>query len=336
MKALVYTAPETLAYRDEPEPARLPGDVMVKVEAVGICGSDMHAFHGHDARRPAPLILGHEAAGAVIEGARKGETVVVNPLVTCGACEDCLSGRSNICAAREIISIAPRQGAFAEYIAIPERNLIKVPDGMNIAKAALTEPVATGWRAACKAAGLAQKPLGQSRALVFGGGAVGLAAALSLRAQGCGDIMTAETNAKRRATAERAGAGRVFDPAAEDGGAAENSADIVIDCVGADATRGAASRAARPGGVIVHVGLAAGGGGLDVRKMTLHEITFAGSYTYTMEDFQAALNAMNTGALGALDWFEERPLAEGAAAFDDLAGGHSAAAKIVLRPGNGA
>ena len=97
MKALVYTKPEEVIYREEPEPAPGKGQVLVKVAASGVCGSDMHAYHGHDPRRVPPLILGHEVAGTVASGKRKGERVVINPLVTCGMCVYCESGRTNLC-----------------------------------------------------------------------------------------------------------------------------------------------------------------------------------------------------------------------------------------------
>ena len=333
MKALVYTGPKQVEYRDEPEPARKQDDVLVKVDAVGICGSDMHAFLGHDERRIAPLILGHEASGVVVDGAMKGTSVVINPLVTCGECMACQSGRSNLCAKREIISMAPRQGAFAEFIAIPERNLIPVPEGMDMTKAALAEPIATGWHSVTKAAKAADRPLAESRALVFGGGAVGLSAALSLHAMGCRDILLAETNPMRRATAEKSGVCKPFDPT--NGGLAENSVDVVIDCVGAKPTRRAATAAIRPGGVIVHVGLSDGTDGMDIRKITLQEVTFIGTYTYTAQDFHATVAAMHSGALGHLDWFEERSLSDGAGAFADLLEGRTASAKIVLRPAAG-
>jgi threonine dehydrogenase-like Zn-dependent dehydrogenase len=332
MKALVYTGPETLDYRDEPEPARQADDLLVRVDAVGICGSDMHAFRGHDDRRPAPLILGHEAAGTVIDGASAGTRVVLNPLVTCGRCPACLDGRSNICADRQILSMAPRQGAFADFVAIPERNLVPVPDGMDPATAALAEPIATAWHAVAKAARASHRPLNECSALVFGGGAVGLAAALTLNAHGCRGIRVAETNPGRRVTVAETGAAEAFDPTDPAQGGGPASADVVIDCVGAEATRRAACAAAAPGGVIVHVGLADAAGGLDVRRMTLQEITVIGAYTYTMADFRATVAAMASGALGALDWFDERPLSHGARAFDDLLNGRAAAAKIVLRP----
>ena len=143
MKALIYTGPETLAFQDSPEPAVAAGDVLINVAHVGICGSDMHAWHGHDDRRPAPLILGHEAGGTTADGRR----VTVNSLVTCGMCADCVSGRDNLCASRQIISMPPREGAFAERLAMPERNLVAIPDAIPTEKAALAEPLACGWHA---------------------------------------------------------------------------------------------------------------------------------------------------------------------------------------------
>jgi len=332
MRALVYTRPGEVVYREEPDPIVADDEVLVRVGAVGICGSDLHAFQGHDERRIAPLILGHEAAGKIVGGALDGRNVVINPLVTCGQCRDCKTGRENLCANRQIISMAPRQGALAEYVSVPERNLIDVPDGLNIETAALAEPIATGWHAVGVGAGASFWPFDVCSALVFGGGAVGLSAALSLRAKGCKNIRLAETNALRRETVRGAGFDDVVDPLASDVELI-NSADLIIDCVGGRATRTASSQAVRPGGTIVHVGLMDANDGLDVRKLTLQEVTFFGTYTYTMEDFRATLAAMDAGHLGPLDWFEERPLSDGADAFADLINGRSASAKIVLRPG---
>ncbi|MGE0612904.1 MAG: alcohol dehydrogenase catalytic domain-containing protein, partial [Hyphomicrobiales bacterium] len=142
MKALVYTGPQSLDIRDVPDPVPGADEALIKVEAVGICGSDMHAYLGHDERRPAPLILGHEAAGTIVTGEDSGRRVTINPLVTCMECPCCLSGRTNLCASRQIISMPPREGAFAQFVAIPRRNLVNVPDGFPIRKAALCEPLA--------------------------------------------------------------------------------------------------------------------------------------------------------------------------------------------------
>ncbi len=146
MKALVYTNPEEITYRDEPVQPPLEGEAQVRVDAVGICGSDMHAFHGHDPRRVPPLILGHEAAGVVETGRCAGQRVVLNPLIGCAQCSDCLGGRSNLCQNRTMIGMT-RPGAFAELISIPEQNLIPIPHDMNPVHAALTEPAATALHA---------------------------------------------------------------------------------------------------------------------------------------------------------------------------------------------
>lgn len=331
MKALVYTAPETLVYRDEADPQTGDGECLVRIDAVGICGSDMHAFKGHDQRRPAPLILGHEASGVVVEGGPKGRRVVINPLVSCGHCPLCLSGRINLCPNREIISMQPRQGAFAEMINIPERNLVDIPEGMESSKAALAEPIATALHGVNLAAKASDRPLCEVKALVLGGGAVGLAAALVLRSQGCLRIQLGDTNPLRRQTANAQDIGQVYDPISGPN-PDENSIDVVIDAVGSRATRIAALAAVRPGGTVVHIGLQDSDDGIDIRKITLQEVALLGSYTYSMVDFRATVAAMHNGALGKLDWIEQRPLSEGAAAFADLSNGATAAAKIVLRP----
>ncbi len=330
MRALVYTGPEAIELQDVPVPEPKDGEVRVTVEAVGICGSDMHAYLGHDDRRPAPLILGHEACGIADGGIFDGCRVAINPLVTCGRCDYCLGGRENLCADRQIISMPPRPGAFAEALTIPERNLVLVPDGLDPAHAALTEPVATAWHAVVLAERHAARAPAESKALVIGAGAVGLAAALVLRARGCRDIMIADTNPGRRETAAAAGDFMVLDPAA--GAVPENAVEIVIDAVGGKPTRETAVSSVRPGGVIVHVGLLDGADGVDVRRLTLQEIALVGCYTYTMVDFRASLTALADGALGDLGWIARRPLDAGPAAFADLRAGREAAAKVVLTP----
>ncbi|MGI9385318.1 MAG: alcohol dehydrogenase catalytic domain-containing protein [Methyloligellaceae bacterium] len=331
MKALVYTGPERVELRDVADPEPQEGESVLEVEAVGICGSDMHAFLGHDARRPAPLVLGHEAAGTVVAGPLKGRRVAVNPLVTCGVCEACLEGRANICPDRQIISMPPREGAFAEKLRMPARNLLEIPSDFPAEKASLAEPVACGWHAVRLAGKAGARPLTQARAVVLGGGAIGLGAALVLAHQGVPEIFIAETNPIRHDMLCAAGPFTVYDPRA-DSGLAEGSVDLVVDAFGGTATRKAASALARAGGVIVHIGLAEADGGLDVRRMTLQEITFIGTYTYTVDDYRETLAAIVAGDLGPLDWIESRPLAAGSEAFADFLQGRTAAAKIVLRP----
>ena len=331
MKALVYIGPQSLEFRDADDPVPGNDEVLVRVDSCGICGSDMHAWLGHDDRRPAPLILGHEAAGTIVGGGRDGDRVTINPLVTCGHCDACLGGRPNLCADRQIISMPPREGAFAQAVKVPERNVVPVPEGMSFAHAALTEPVATSWHAVNMAERALVRPLAEARVVVIGGGAIGMAAALILRARGPAQIRVAETNALRRSVLDRQGGFEAYDPLAT-AAPGDGSADLIVDAVGSPATRALSTRLAAPGGVIVHIGLQEPGPGLDTRRMTLQEITFIGTYTYTMVDFRSTLEALASGALGDLDWIEQRPLADGAVAFDDLYAGRTPAAKIILQP----
>lgn len=330
MKALVYTAPCEVVHRDEPDPVAGPGDVLIRVDAVGICGSDMHAYHGHDPRRVPPLILGHELCGEILEGPGQGRRVTVNPIIACGACEYCVQGRDNLCARRTMIGMQ-RPGGFAERVTTAARAVIELPDGMDARGAALTEPAATALHALNAATRVLVRPLPECAVLVLGGGAIGLLSALLLRSYGTRSIRLAETNALRRAAAARAVEVDAFDPLGG-GGPADGSMDLVIDAVGAAPTRKAALAAVKPGGVVVHVGLQDWASEIDMRKLTLAEISLLGTYTYSTADLRAAARALHAGAFGDLAWVEERPLAEGARAFDDLHHGRSAAAKILLRP----
>ncbi|CUJ07891.1 alcohol dehydrogenase catalytic domain-containing protein [Cognatishimia activa] len=324
MKALVYEGVERLEMRDVPVPTVKDGEHLVRIHAVGICGSDIHAYLGHDERRPAPLTLGHEAAGVVEDGPWKGRRVTINPLVTCGTCSYCRSGRTNLCPDRQIISMPPREGAFAQFVSMPESNLIPVPDSFSLEKAALAEPISVSWHAA-RVALEALHPSMDRQALVIGGGAIGLAATLALTAMGITEIQISEPNAQRRAYLRNQ-----YGLDAHE--APTKSAPIVIDAVGFNATRAAASELAQPGGVIVHVGLGDNDGGLDIRRLTLQEISFIGTYTYTEQDFRDATQAMFDGRLGALDWLETRALEDGSTAFKDMRAGRSAAPKIILTP----
>ena len=284
----------------------------------------MHAYLGHDARRPAPLILGHEAAGVIDGGPNDGTRVTINPLVHCGSCAACLAGRENLCPSRQIISMPPREGAFAQYITMPQSNLVPVPDHVPLDKAALAEPLAVSWHAV-RLALAALHPQAERRALVIGGGAIGLAASLAFKAQGVTQVSIVEPNAQRRAFLRETCDETVL---AE----AEGSYPLVVDAVGYAATRATASAHAAPGGVIAHVGLGEDSGGLDIRRMTLQEISFIGTYTYTAQDFRDTAEAIFDGRLGPLDWCQNRPLSQGAQAFDDLRDGRVAEPKIMLAP----
>lgn len=210
------------------------------------------------------------------------------------------------------------------YTGCEQLEMREVPGHFPLYKAALAEPLAVSWHAV--AMGLARMhPDDDRRCLVIGGGAIGLAAALAWHAMTKGEVVIVEPNATRRdylngvcgvtAVSQALGAW-----------------PCVLDAVGYAATRATACAHVLPGGVIVHVGLGQDDGGVDVRRLTLQEITFVGTYTYTAQDFRDCAAALFDGRLGPLDWVEQRPLSKGHIAFQDIRAGRVAAPKIILKP----
>ena len=333
MKALVYTQPGEMQLLERPLPEAASGEVVLKIEAVGICGSDMHAWHGHDPRRLPGLVLGHEFVGTIAQSAapgfEQGTRWTGNPLITCGTCEYCAQGRNNLCAHRTMVGMT-RPGAYAEYMSIPAASLIAMPQDMPALVAALTEPAATAWHAINLSMRALHRPLHECRVLVIGGGAIGMLAALLLRHLGVQRLTVTELNPLRRQTLQQAVGCEAIDPRQQP--LPEAAFDHVMDAVGSKITRQQAFAAIKPGGVIMHVGLQDWASEIDLRKLTLAEITLLGTYTYTTADLRATVDALHRGVFGDLSWVEERRLDEGQQAFVDLDQGKSASAKIVLRP----
>ncbi len=333
MKALVYTQPNEIQLREQPDPVAADHEVVLKVDAVGICGSDMHAYHGHDPRRKPGLVLGHEFAGTVVESRSAshavGARVTGNPLITCGYCEYCVDGRNNLCANRTMVGMT-RPGAFAELMSIPGSSLIAVPQDLSPERAALTEPAATAIHAVNRSLHFLNRPLLESRVLVLGGGAIGMLAALLLKHHGTRDLVVTEVNPKRRQAIEAHAGATTHDPRSTE--VEESAFDYVIDAVGSRITRNSALRAVKPGGVVMHIGLQDWESEIDMRKLTLAEIALLGAYTYTTADLRAAVALLHEGAFGDLSWIETRRLEDGPRAFAEIAAGDIASAKVVLLP----
>ena len=328
MKALVYTQPNEMQILDRPYPTLDTNEAVLKIESVGICGSDMHAFHGHDPRRKPGLVLGHEFAGTIADTSSplftKGQRVTGNPLITCGHCEFCLQGRNNLCANRTMVGMT-RPGAFAEFMSIPASSLIAIPDNLSLDAAALTEPAATAVHAINLSMRALQRPIQECRVLILGGGAIGMLSALLLKHYGVNDLTVAEVNPLRRKAIEKHVGCKTVNPIDEK--IPENSFEFVMDCVGAAVTRNSALSAVKPGGVMMHVGLQDWASEIDMRKLTLAEITLLGTYTYSTVDLQATVNLLARNAFGNLTWVEKKSLDEGPQAFSDLHAGKTAAYK---------
>ena len=197
MYALVYTNTQKLIYKEEKNPKHINGESIIKVSASGICGSDMHAYHGQDNRRIPPLILGHEISGTVDKGKLAGKEVVLNPLITCAKCHYCQNGREHLCNKRIILGMnrpTERQGGFAEYVSIPDKNIYELPKGLKMKEAPIAEPTAVAYHAVEVGEQSLSKTIENKKALVIGGGAIGLLSGLILsKIKNYKDIVLVET-----------------------------------------------------------------------------------------------------------------------------------------------
>ena len=332
MHALVYTGTQKLVYREEKTPEPLNGESIIRVSASGICGSDMHAYHGKDNRRIPPLILGHEVSGIIHKGKSIGKEVVLNPLIACGNCDYCKNEREHLCNNRIILGMnrpIERQGGFAEFVSIPDKNIYELPKGLSMKEAPITEPCAV----ALHAVELGEKKLSKSmeniKALVIGGGAIGLLSGLILsKVKNCKNIVIVDPNNKRLKECQKYLDAEVVNPSSKI--IIKDHFDIVFDTVGLEATRRQAIKSIKPGGIIIHIGLTQPSGSFDFRKTTLQEITFIGTYCYTNKDFEKTLNILKNKKIGSLSWIEYRELKDGSSAFKQIHDGSCAAPKIIL------
>ncbi len=334
MKALVYTDIEKVVYQDYENPKIKPGESLIKISASGICGSDMHAYHGKDERRVPPLILGHEISGVVEKGKTIGQKVIVNPLISCGDCEFCNLGSEHLCKHRALLGMNKpivKEGGLAELIAVPDSNLNDLPKNLDIKKGAISEPTAVSLHAVEIGEKNLSIPIIDAKILIIGGGAIGILSALILEKIKKNNKLTLiEINKKRLKVCQNNLSSKVLMPNSKD--LTINSFDFVIDAVGNDKTRQTAVQFAKPGSVIVHAGLTNSDGKFDFRKITLQEISFIGTYCYTAKDFKQTINILKDGLIGDLNWIEYRELKDGAEAFKQIHDGTCAAPKIVLIP----
>ena len=332
MQALVYTDTQTLIYKEEKNPNLVNGESIIKVSASGICGSDMHAYHGKDNRRIPPLILGHEVSGTIDKGKEIGKKVVLNPLITCGSCDYCKNEREHLCSKRIILGMnrpIERQGGLAEYVSIPDKNIYELPENLHIKEAPIAEPCAVALHAVEIGEENLFKSINDSKALVIGAGAIGLLSGLILsKLKNCKHITIIEPNDKRLKESLKYLDADGFKP--NNKSLPTDSFDIVFDTVGLEVTRKQAINCVKPGGNIIHIGLTEPSGPFDFRKTTLQEITFIGTYCYTNKDFEKTLNILNSKKIGSLDWIEYRKLQDGSLAFKEIHNGSCAAPKIIL------
>ena len=215
MKVLLLSQYKHLEIVDLPEPTPAPGEILVRVAACGICGSDVHGYDGSSGRRIPPIVMGHEAAGRIaavgsgVKGFAEGDRVTFDSTIYCGVCGPCRRGEVNLCDNRQVMGVScsdyRRAGAFAEYIAVPSRIVYRLPDNLSFAEAAMLEAVAV----AIHAVSLAQVSP-NSTALVVGAGMIGLLVLQALRAAGCSRVFVADIDTTRLKLAQEVGATTVL------------------------------------------------------------------------------------------------------------------------------
>lgn len=309
-----------------PEPK--PDEVLVRVERVGICGSELGGYLGHNSLRQPPLIMGHEFSGVIeklgneVVTLQLGERVTANPLVTCGSCYYCRNGKSQLCGERALLG-AHRPGAFAEYVTVPARNVYRLPDHVTAEEGAFAEPFACAVHI-CSL--LELQPT--DRLLIYGAGPIGLFALQAAQVYSVRNIVIIDLNESRLDIARELGGIAVtnlnqLEPAGQ-------GFDVVIDAVGADVTRRKSVEAARAGGKVVFTGLHEAESKLPVNDMIRREITAQGAFAYSQDDFETALTWIGEGRVNLLPWTEIVPLEEGGNSFEKLINGPGKVAKILL------
>lgn len=343
MKALVLEARNRFAYTDVPDPAPGPCDVLIRVGACGICGSDVHGMDGSTGRRVPPIIMGHEAAGTIVStGAgvanwKAGDRVTFDSTVYCGACAYCRRGEINLCDNRRVLGVSCEEyrqhGAFAEFVVVPDHVLYALPDGVSFEYAALVEPYSIALHAIRRSS-----PVLNDAVVVIGAGMIGLALVQALRNAGCGQLIVVDVSPERLVLASKLGATSVVNSAQEPAFEAISrltsgrGADLAFEAVGLSATVDIALRAVRKGGSVVLVGNVAPKIEFPLQAIVTRELSIFGSCA-SRGEYPAVLGMLARGALHPQPLISAvASLSEGAAWFERLYRKEPGLLKVVLRP----
>jgi L-iditol 2-dehydrogenase len=343
MKALVLADYSRFDFTDVPEPVVGPRDVLIRVRACGICGSDIHGMDGSTGRRIPPIVMGHEAAGIVervgtdVTRWKEGDRVTFDSTIYCGVCETCQSGPVNLCPNRRVIGVSTpeyrQNGAFAEYIAVPDHVVYALPGGVSFVAGAVVEPLSVAAHA------LSRAPVAPaSSAVVVGAGVIGLMTLQALRARGCRNVSVVDVAPERLTLAARLGASAVVRSDRDDpleairSASSADGADLVFEAVGITPTVRLAVSAARKGGTVVLIGNVAASVELPLQTVVTRQLTLAGTAASAGE-YPDAIAMIRDGRVDAEALVSEvRPLSDGQEWFDRLHRGDPRLVKVVLEP----
>jgi L-iditol 2-dehydrogenase len=338
MKALVYEGAWQMPLRDVPKPELDASEVIVKVETVGVCGSDVHGYKGTTGRRKPPIIMGHEFSGTIVSiGAdvknyKVGDRVVVTPLLTCGYCDNCLAGFPNQCQNRSGLGVN-LNGAYAEYVKVAQKMVFPLPAELSWEQGALVEPLAVSMHA------INLMPLQLlDTVVILGAGTIGLTTILAARMKGAGKIIVTDMSEHRLEFARKLGADVVINPAKED--AVEvvkaqthgNGAPAVFEAVGITATTKQSLMMARNGGNIAWIGNSDPEVTINMQQIVTRELTVRGVYGFNQE-FGLSIEAIRSRRVDPTVLIEKRArLEDGTQIIDDLAKGKADWIKVMLKP----
>jgi L-iditol 2-dehydrogenase len=343
MKALLLSQYRHLELANLPVPKPGPDEVLVRVAACGICGSDVHGYDGSSGRRIPPIVMGHEAAGVVaavgpgVNSVEEGERVTFDSTVYCGACRHCLRGDVNLCDHRQVLGVScgdyRRAGAFAEFVVVPERIIYKLPENLSFAEAAMLEAVAVAIHA------VSLVPIAHvSSALVLGAGTIGLLVQQALRAAGCPRIFVADIDTKRLKLSHEFGATAVLSSDVElreqvlqltNG----TGVDVAVEAVGISQTVVSAIDSVRKGGCVVLVGNISPEVPLPLQKVVTRQIRLQGSCASAGE-CSRAIELLSSGAIRVKPLISAvAPIEEGPQWFERLYAREPNLMKVVLTPG---
>lgn len=343
MQALVLKEYRNLQLEDLPDPKAGPGEVVVRVNSCGICGSDVHGYDGSTGRRIPPLVMGHEAAGTIVEvgpevtSYQVGDRVTFDSTVSCGKCRFCRSGAVNLCDTRQVLGVScsdyRRNGAFAEYVTVPAHILYRLPDGFPFAHAALIEAVSIAVHAA-KITGIEAG----STAVVVGTGMIGLLALQVFRHFGCQRVLAVDVSEERLAMARSLGADEVFLGTGADVVALLRAStdgqgpDIAIEAVGAQASVSTAIECVRRGGTVTLIGNLAPKVEIPLQTVVTRQLRLLGSCASAGE-YPECIELMQSGAVKVESLISAiAPLSEGPAWFERLYARTGGLMKVILQP----
>lgn len=323
MRALVYTTPGRVEMQERPRPPVVAGDEEIAIQVAGVCGSDISGFLGHSALRKPPLVLGHELVGR----RRDGRRVVANPLVSCGHCNACISGRQNLCDSWKLLGLGTTPGTFAEYVALPSAQVYEVPDSITFEQAILAEPLANIVHMLRIVA-----PPPFFRFAIVGAGTMGALALLASLRIGARDVLAVDVNDERLAIMRQLGAFAVVNVSGPEkaNSAAGRGYDVVLDASGSAAARQMAFDLCRPGGQVVLLGMGTQRSEVNFVTSIRKEHRVVMSFAYTPGDFQRSLDLLIAGEINLTPWTVRMPLERGQEAMERMSRNPGAALKMML------